>query len=113
MMMTTSASMAIPGTMDMRVESRGQREPNPAAPRRAAAAWQDWVFERTTMLFAVLVLAMLVAIIGALTYAALPALEKFGPRFFFSDVWNPVKNEFGALAPIYGTLVTSAIALMI
>ena len=65
------------------------------------------------MLFAVLVLSMLLAIIGALSYAALPALEKFGLGFFFSNVWNPVKSDFGALAPIYGTLVTSAIALLI
>ena len=46
-------------------------------------------------------------------YAALPALQKFGFAFFFTNVWDPVKSEFGALAPIYGTLVTSAIALLI
>jgi phosphate transport system permease protein len=109
----TSASMALPGLMDLSVESRGQREPNPPAPRQAAAPWQDWAFEHATMLFAVLVLSMLLAIIGALSYAALPALEKFGLGFFFTNVWNPVKSEFGALAPIYGTLVTSAIALLI
>ena len=112
-MTDTSASMTLPGTMDLRVESRGQREPNPPAPRQAAAPWQDWACEHTTMSFAVLVLAMLLAIIGALSYAALPALEKFGLGFFFTNVWNPVKSEFGALAPIYGTLVTSAIALLI
>ena len=112
-MTDTSASMTLPGTMDLRVESRGQREPKPPARRQAAAPWQDWAFEHTTMSFAVLVLAMLLAIIGALSYAALPALEKFGLGFFFTNVWNPVKSEFGALAPIYGTLVTSAIALLI
>jgi phosphate transport system permease protein len=112
-MTDTSASMTLPGPMDLRVESRRQREPKPPARRRAAAPWQDWAFEHTTMSFAVLVLAMLLAIIGALSYAALPALEKFGLGFFFSNVWNPVKSEFGALAPIYGTLVTSAIALLI
>jgi phosphate transport system permease protein len=109
----TSASMALPRPMDLRVESRGQREPDPPAPRQAAAPWQDWAFEHATMLFAVLVLSMLLAIIGALSYAALPALEKFGLGFLFTNVWNPVKSEFGALAPIYGTLVTSAIALLI
>jgi phosphate transport system permease protein len=112
-MTDTSASMTLAGTMDLRVESRGQREPKPPARRQAAAPWQDWAFEHTTMSFAVLVLAMLLAIIGALSYAALPALEKFGLGFFFTNVWNPVKSEFGALAPIYGTLVTSAIALLI
>lgn len=109
----TSASMALPGPMDLSVESRAQREPSPPARQHAAAHWQDWAFERLTMLFAVLVLAMLLAIIAALTYAALPALDKFGLGFFVTNVWNPVKSEFGALAPIYGTLVTSAIALLI
>src|SRR5450631_3810397 len=112
-MTATSASMAMPGPMDSRVESRGQREPLPPAQRTAAAPWQDWLFERVTMLFALLVLAMLLGIIGALTYAALPALQKFGFSFFFTNVWDPVKSQFGALAPIYGTLVTSAIALLI
>jgi phosphate transport system permease protein len=112
-MTATSASMALPGPMDLRVESHGQREPNPPVRRNTAAPWQDWAFERATMLFAMLVLAMLLAIIGALTYAALPALEKFGFSFFFTSVWNPVTSQFGALAPIYGTLVTSAIALLI
>src|SRR5450755_2458162 len=112
-MTATSASMAMPGPMELRAEPRGQREPNPPAQRHAAAPWQDWAFERMTMLFAVLVLAMLLGILGALTYAALPALDKFGFSFFFTNVWNPVTSQFGALAPIYGTLVTSAIALLI
>jgi phosphate transport system permease protein len=117
MMTATSASIAasitLPGPMELRVDPRVQREPIPPAQRNAAAPWQDWLFERVTMLFAVLVLAMLLAIIGALSYAALPALQKFGFGFFFTNVWDPVKSQFGALAPIYGTLVTSAIALLI
>jgi phosphate transport system permease protein len=59
------------------------------------------------------VLLMLAGIIGALSWAALPALEKFGIGFFFTNVWNPVTMEFGALAPIFGTLVTATIALAI
>jgi phosphate transport system permease protein len=77
------------------------------------APWQDWLFERTTMFFAALVLAMLLGILLALGYSAIPAFEKFGLSFFVTDVWNPVTSQFGALAPIYGTLVTSAIALLI
>jgi phosphate transport system permease protein len=49
----------------------------------------------------------------ALLWKAVPAFQKFGFRFFYTDVWDPVKLNFGALAPIYGTLVTSAIALVI
>ena len=52
-------------------------------------------------------------IIGALMWTAVPAFQKFGLSFFYTDVWDPVKLNFGALAPIYGTLMTSAIALLI
>jgi phosphate transport system permease protein len=44
---------------------------------------------------------------------SLPALQAFGPGFVVSEVWNPVTEQFGALAPIYGTLVTSFIAMVI
>jgi len=79
----------------------------------ARARWQDALFRHATRLFAALVLALLVAIIVALSVAAAPALRKFGAGFFTTDVWNPVTMQFGVLAPIYGTLVTSAIALLI
>ena len=57
-------------------------------------------------------LGILFAIIVSLVVSALPALDKFGFGFFTTNVWNPVTKQFGALAPIYGTLVTSAIALV-
>jgi phosphate transport system permease protein len=50
---------------------------------------------------------------SALIDGALPALAKFGPGFVTGEAWNPVTENFGALAPIYGTLVTSAIAMLI
>ena len=96
---------------DFRV--RDDRDSRPPTPKTSAGQWQDWVFERVTQTFAVLVLALLVAILAALAYSALPALDKFGLRFFFTNVWDPVKLVFGAAAPIFGTLVTSAIALVI
>jgi phosphate transport system permease protein len=83
-------------------------------PRRAVRmAWGDAVFEGITRLFAMIVLGSLAAILIALAISAWPALAKFGPAFFVTNVWNPVKLQFGGLAPIYGTLVTSAIALLI
>jgi phosphate transport system permease protein len=111
MMTTTTAAMQTTLTAPTRL--RTEREPTPPTERHAVPAWQDWLFERTTMAFALLVLLALVGIIGALAWAAVPALQEFGFAFFFTNVWNPVKLEFGALAPIYGTLVTSAIALLI
>jgi phosphate transport system permease protein len=92
---------------------RPQREPSPPAPRKGAAPWQDLLFERTTMFFALLVLFMLVGILGALAWTSVPAFQKFGFGFFTTNVWNPVTMEFGAVAPIYGTLMTSFIALLI
>ena len=90
-----------------------RRPSAPPGSPRAAGAWRDWLFERTTLFFALLVLALLAGILIALGIAAVPALEKFGVAFFFTNVWNPVKGIFGGLAPIYGTLMTSAIALLI
>jgi len=71
------------------------------------------LFEHATLGFAVFVLLLLFAILLSLVIAAIPALEKFGFAFFTTNVWNPVTKQFGALAPIYGTLATSAIALLI
>jgi len=96
-----------------RIEPRSTRDPTPPAARRGAPPWQDWLFARTTMFFALFVLLTLVGILGALGWASIPAFEKFGFGFFATNVWDPVKLNFGALAPIYGTLVTSAIALLI
>ncbi len=101
--------------MTLTAENMPLARPEPILPavHRGAPPWQDWLFERTTMFFALFVLATLVGIIGVLAWAAAPAFEKFGLGFFFTNVWDPVKMNFGALAPIYGTLVTSAIAMLI
>ena len=77
-----------------------------AAPRTAAVAGR--AVRAHDAFFALLVLATLVGDHDRTVVIACPAFGKFGFGFFFSDVWNPVRSEFGALAPIYGTLVTSA-----
>ena len=110
--MSTSLAAMQPA-MTVTLDPRAEREPTPPPARRGAAPWQDWLFERATMCFALFVLLTLVGIIGALLWTAVPAFQKFRFGFFFTDVWDPVKLRFGALAPIYGTLVTSLIALLI
>ncbi len=83
-------------------------------PRRTQAGkGQAALFRRVPAAFAAHVLVVLVSTAVALAFAAWPALGKFGFGFFGSSAWNPVTRDFGALAPIYGTLVTSAIALAI
>ena len=84
-----------------------------AAQQGRASSRGDIVFRALTFLFALLVLLILGGVIVALVDGALPALRTFGVSFLFSDVWNPVTEKFGALAPIYGTLVTSAIAMLV
>ncbi len=73
----------------------------------------DLLFRLATRLFAFLVLLLLAGIIVSLLAGSLPALRAFGPGFLTSPQWNPVTEQFGALVPIVGTLVTSFIALLI
>ena len=87
--------------------------PRVGAARGRGGPLGDFLFRLITFLFALLVLLVLAGVIIALVDGALPALQTFGIAFLFSDVWNPVTEKFGALAPIYGTLVTSAIAMLV
>jgi phosphate transport system permease protein len=73
----------------------------------------DAVFRLATTGFAVFVLVLLLGVIAALVHGAWPALSHFGFAFLVTEDWNPVTEEFGALAPIFGTLVTSAIAMLL
>src|SRR5262245_5173636 len=111
--MMSTATAPMPPAMTASMDSLARRRPTPPPATRSAPPWHDWLFERTTMCFALFVLCTLVGIIGSLALAAVSAFEKFGVGFFFTNVWDPVKLNFGALAPIFGTLVTSAIALLI
>ena len=71
------------------------------------------VFVWITRSAALLVMLLLAAICAVLVHDSLPALRAFGWSFVTSASWNPVTERFGALAPIYGALVTSAIAMLI
>src|SRR5689334_7941484 len=73
----------------------------------------DKGFQYLTHATALAVLVLLGCIIVALVIGSLPALRAFGPDFLLTQKWNPVTEQFGALAPIYGTLVTSFIAMAI
>jgi len=73
----------------------------------------DRGFHRLTLISAVIVAAMFIGIIWSLIDGAWPAIKAFGVSFLFTEAWNPVTERFGALGAIYGTLVTSAIAMLI
>jgi phosphate transport system permease protein len=82
-----------------------------AGARRSAVP--DIAFRALTVIFALVVLLLLGGVLATLIAGALPALAAFGPGFLVTNAWNPVTEKFGALAPVYGTLVTSAIAMLI
>ena len=84
-----------------------------AASGRRGGVVGDVVFRSLAFLFALLVLLILGGVIVALIAGALPAFRTFGLLFIVTEVWNPVTEKFGALAPIYGTLMTSAIAMLV
>lgn len=73
----------------------------------------DAIFVLATKFFALLVLLSLGGILASLVIGAIPSMQAFGLGFYTSSEWNPVSGEYGALAPIYGTLVTSFIAILI
>jgi phosphate transport system permease protein len=73
----------------------------------------DAAFRVLTRTAALTVLLILGGVILSLFIGSLPALKAFGLQFLVEERWNPVTEKFGALAPIYGTLVTSLIAMVI
>ena len=73
----------------------------------------DLLFFNLTRTVAFITLFLLGGIVISLTWSAWPSIEKFGLGFLTSSAWNPPAEDFGALVPIYGTIVTSLIALAI
>ncbi len=76
-------------------------------------ALQDAIFARSTQFFALLVLVTLLAIVGSLVYGAWPTITQVGPKFLVDGAWDPVRSLFGGLAPLWGTIITATIAMVI
>ena len=103
----------------------------PARPLRRDRSWSDrsrgvarraadgrllgrrGLFACSRMRPPLLTLALLAGIIVSLVIGAWPAIQKFGLGFLWHSEWDPVKENFGGLVMIYGTLMTSFIALLI
>ena len=75
--------------------------------------WQDFFFEKTTLVFALSTLVALTGIIVSLFVSSLPVLQTFGLKFFYTIEWDIINSEFGGLIAIFGTVVTAAIAIVI
>jgi phosphate transport system permease protein len=83
-------------------------------PRHAAGQrLRERLFRAATLVAALLVLTLLGGVAVSLVQGAWPAFAHFKLHFLTSEVWNPVTDQYGALAAVYGTVVTSLIALAI
>jgi phosphate transport system permease protein len=81
--------------------------------RSQAEKTLDGGFIWLTRIFGIAIAFILIVIAITVAYRSLPAMEAFGLGFLFDSAWNPVKEQYGALPMIYGTLMSSAIALII
>lgn len=87
--------------------------PAPLGRLRSEGNWGDSLFRWLTALFAALVILTLVLMAGEMVAASWLSIHEFGWKFITGREWNPVLEEFGALPFIYGTVVSSLVALAI
>jgi len=73
----------------------------------------DTRFRLLTLGAALVVVAIFAGVMASLIIGALPAMRQFGWSFLYTEAWNPVTEKFGALASVYGTLVTSLLAMLV
>lgn len=97
-------------TQDQNESSEGPARPGAEA---RAISLADRLFRGLTQIFAMVVLLSVFGILVTLLHGSWPALRTFGLKFLVSKEWNPVTEHFGALAPLYGTVITSVIALLV
>ncbi len=81
--------------------------------RRSSGSFGDLIFAGTAKGAGLLVLVILSAIIISLFIGGLPAFRAFGPNFLINPDWDPVQQIFGAGVPIYGTLITAVLAIVL
>src|SRR5438876_8595099 len=111
--MTTSVAATLPATQYDKDEVP-RLAPLGQPPRlRRVAPWADTAFSVLAHSAAVVTLLLLAGIIGSLIVGAAPAIREYGLSFLWRAEWDPVKDQYGGLVMIYGTLATSAIALVI
>jgi phosphate transport system permease protein len=87
--------------------------PVPAARTRARGRGGDAVFRALLTVFGVAVIVLVAAIAYVLAGAAMPSIHRFGLPFLWTSRWDPVHNIFGALPFVFGTVASSALALLI
>ena len=93
--------------------ARVARSPAPVPASSSRSNLADALFAGAARASALITLLLLVGIIGSLVVGAMPALREYGLSFLWRSEWDPVQEKFGGLVMIYGTLMTSFIALLI
>ncbi|MCS6764111.1 MAG: phosphate ABC transporter permease PstC [Candidatus Protistobacter heckmanni] len=97
----------------MTASSLAFQDPGLADSKRAPGQLGDIIFASLTKAAALITLALLGGIILSLIISSWPSIQKFGLSFLWTADWDAPAEKFGALVPIYGTLVSSIIALLI
>lgn len=80
---------------------------------KISQSFLDKFFKNITLFFAILVVALMLWMVISLLIQSNLSIKKFGVSFITSTDWNPVEDKFGALPFIYGTIVSSIIAVLI
>ena len=83
------------------------------AKRMAGQRLKERIFHATTLAAALLVLALLGGVAVSLVHGAWPALSHFKLAFLTREIWDPVSDQYGALGAVYGTVVTSILAMLL
>ncbi len=79
----------------------------------SSAKMREFIFFNLTKGASIFVLVILFAIFAALVYYSLPAISKFGIGFLVSSDWDVVKEQFGGAASIYGSIISTIIAMIL
>src|SRR5471032_2943630 len=74
---------------------------------------RDTRFRLLTLAAALVVLGLFGGVMASLIIGAMPSIRHFGLPFVYTEAWNPVTEKFGALASVYGTIVTSLLAMIV
>ena len=101
--------------VDLSASRRAYAEPSVAERAKSLARFKsgDTIFHSICFAAALLVLILLGGVIASLVWGSLPAIQAFGFGFITSTQWDAVNDKYGALVAIYGTIITSVIALAI
>ena len=110
-MSSTTSSAGAAASAKTKGATAGTRPPSRSA--WISASFADRLFAWTAKIAALVTLGLLLAIMGSLFSGAWPAIREYGLGFFLRTEWDPVQNQYGGLVMIYGTLMTSLIALVI